>query len=56
MAELQQLASHGSNLIYELAANSGSSWMPGVLNHHLAMLLLYNNDENDNNIYNNNTN
>ena len=40
MARLPGFASHGSSLILELAANSGSSWMFEALNLHLAMLLL----------------
>ena len=35
MAELPGIASHGSSLIWELAANSGSSWMSEALNLHL---------------------
>ena len=34
------IASHGSSLIEEQAANSGSSWMSRALNLHLVMLLL----------------
>ena len=40
MAGLPGFASHGSGLIYELAAKSGSSWMSGTLNLCSAMLLL----------------
>ena len=40
MAGLPGYASHGSSLIWELAANSESSWMSGALNLHLAMWLL----------------
>ena len=40
MAGLPGFASHESSLIWDLAANGGSSWMSGALNLHSAMLLL----------------
>ena len=41
MAGLLGFSKHESSLIYELAANSGSSWMSGALNLHLGMLLRF---------------
>ena len=40
MAELPGFVGHRSSLMKELAANSGSSWMPRALKLHLVMLSL----------------